>query len=95
MRDALRSVMGTSDGRAALWALLERCNTFGGSYTGDAFSTAYAEGRRSVGVETLGWLQGLDPGRYALMLKEQLEQATTELLKAQYEADPGKTPPID
>jgi len=80
-RRTVSAVLSTAEGRAFAWGLLERANTFGSSYTGEALSGAYAEGRRSIGLDVMRELQTLEPSHYSLMVREQTDARTRELLE--------------
>ena len=65
--DQIKAVMGTKDGREMIFTILDRCQLQSPSFNTNALSMAYAEGRRSVGLD----LQHFIPtDLYLLMLKE-------------------------
>jgi len=73
---ALRNVMSTSAGRKVVYALLDDCNLFGSSFTGNS-QTFYLEGRRDVGLTLLGWLEEADPTMYPKLLMDNIESKGT------------------
>lgn len=62
----------STSGRRLTWSLLRDTGVFGPSYTGDALSGAYAEGRRSVGIQLMLDCQRAAPRLYVQMLAEHL-----------------------
>mgnify|MGYP001619698677 CR=1 FL=1 len=50
---ALLSVLRLPHGRRVLWRLLGDARTFGTTFAGKALTSAFNEGRRSLGVELL------------------------------------------
>jgi hypothetical protein len=57
-------------GRAWARELLERCHIFQPSYTGEAFSTAFKEGERNIGLYLLQAIMHAAPEAYIQMMKE-------------------------
>lgn len=84
----LRNVMGTAAGRRFVWRLIdEHAGTFGGSFSSDALTTAFNEGRRSVGRELMTEAQRLATSAYMDMLREHLDAQHMELeLRTEEEA---------
>lgn len=67
-RDQVKATMSTKDGREMIFSILDLCQLQVSSFNTNALSMAFAEGRRSVGLD----LQGiLDPDLDLLMLREQ------------------------
>lgn len=83
--------MGTREGRTFVYAWLQRCNLYGGSYTGEALSSAYAEGRRSVAIELSLELQRAAPSEYSLMVGEKVAAVATAELRRQADESPDET----
>ena len=82
-REDLRAVLDTAAGRRVLWSLLDAAGVYGASYTGEAISTAYAEGRRAIGITLLQKIEDLAPGSFLTMQREVLdEKQTVEALRA-------------
>lgn len=79
LREAdLRAVMATGSGRRLVWRLIDdAAGTFGGTYTGEALSGAYGEGRRSIGIALMAEAQRVARVDYVRMLAESLEARTT------------------
>lgn len=71
----LRATLDTSRGRRILWSVLAQAGVYGRSFTGDALSTAYNEGRREVGIALLERVERSAPGAYLKMMKEALDEA--------------------
>lgn len=73
----LRGWLSTPGGQRVAWSLIDRlCNVFGLSFArdekgmGDPLSSAFNEGRRSVGVELMRELQDIAPKEYRAMVSE-------------------------
>jgi len=70
----VREVMSTKAGRRLMHHVLEVvCATFAESYTGEAFSSAYAQGRRAAGLRLQALLQQYAPAEFVLLLGEELQ----------------------
>lgn len=67
-RDQVKAAMSTKDGREMIFSILDLCQLQVSSFNTNALSMAFAEGRRSVGLDLQG---SLDPDLYLLMLREQ------------------------
>lgn len=70
--DDMRAVMGSVEGRRFVWRLLNESGLFGSSYTGEAISGAYGEGRRAVAVKLMADLQAESRDAYVRMVAERL-----------------------
>lgn len=82
----MQAVMGTQAGRRFVWQVLAgRCGTFGASFTGEALTGAFNEGRRAVGLELMAALQEVCPEAYLAMLGE-ASSAQTEDVHTRKEA---------
>lgn len=66
--DQLKSTMSTKDGREMVFSILDLCQLNASSFSTNALSMAFAEGRRSVGLDLQRFC---DPESYLQMLKEQ------------------------
>lgn len=67
-RDQVKAAMSTKDGREMIFSILDLCQLQVSSFNTNALSMAFAEGRRSVGLDLQG---SLEPDLYLLMLREQ------------------------
>ena len=75
-KDDLRAVLGTAYGRRVIWKLVGRCGVFRASFVqGEADSTAYNEGRRSIGSQLLMEIFDVTPEAYKEMAKQAKEDA--------------------
>jgi hypothetical protein len=86
VEDALRSVMDTPDGRTVFRWLLSS-NVTGltsNAYFSDSNRTAWAEGRRSVGVEVLTVLEHVAPGSYARLVTEGAAESKEDKIHAEH-----------
>ena len=76
LRDAndFRTLLELQPGRRFLWRWIDDVTgAFGLSYSGDPLSTAYAEGRRSIGIRLMAEAQAVSSDLYLLMLQEAME----------------------
>lgn len=69
----LRAVMSSPQGRRFVWRLLDAAGVFSASYTADPNSTAYAEGRRAMGLWLMREAQTVARDPYVAMVREALE----------------------
>jgi hypothetical protein len=80
-RDAqdLRAVMSTLEGRRLLWTIIDDWGgAFSGSFTGDALTGAYSEGRRSLAIDLMRQLQAAAPADYMRALQEAVGERQEE-----------------
>lgn len=73
-------LMGERRGRRIWHRLLERAGIYHTSYTGEALSSAFKEGRRNLGLELMNELLQHCPSRLSEMQRENLkhERSSTE-----------------
>ena len=69
----VRELASTRAGQEVLWRILELCNIYTDSFTGNS-STFYNEGRRSVGLQILAFLEDADPTIYPRLILQKLNQ---------------------
>lgn len=67
----LRQVLSTPRGRRFVWRMLSMARIYEQSFTGDALTTAFNEGRRAVGNQLLAELNETAPDAFITMLQEQ------------------------
>lgn len=80
----VRAVLSSPAGRRFFWRLVDDvAGAFGRSYDGTPLGTAFAEGRRSVGLALLTEAQRVAPADYVHALQEALaaQEETRLLLK--------------
>lgn len=65
----LGTLMGSKQGRAYAWWLLDRCGVFRTSFTGNS-ATFFNEGRRDIGLQVLADIQREFAEQYMQMTKE-------------------------
>ncbi len=70
--DDMRTVMGTTEGRRFVWRLLNEAGLFSSSYTGEAISGAFSEGKRAFAVRLMADLQLESRDAYVRMVAERL-----------------------
>lgn len=69
-RDDLSALMALPQGRRFIHGELERRGVFRTTFSPDPYTTAFAEGRRSAGLELLAEAQESAPRLYINMLSE-------------------------
>ena len=69
----LKYILSTVGGRDFLWRLLTECGIYHASFTGEAPTTFFNEGKRHIGLWSLDEIFKADLGAYALMMKENEE----------------------
>lgn len=90
LRD-LSAVCHTREGRRFVWRTLTASGVFRVSFVqGEPESTAFNEGRRSLGLSLMADLHELDPSLYGRMGKEALDEEKKQAEPAA-EADPQPT----
>lgn len=67
----ISGIMATPGGRAWMHDYLAFCAVFGSTYTGEALSSAFQEGRRAVGLRLLADVMRACPDMYIQMMREQ------------------------
>lgn len=70
-KDQLKNAMSSKDGREMIFSILDLCQLNASSFSTNALFMAFAEGRRSVGLDLQSRIDG---ELYLLMLKEQHER---------------------
>ena len=65
-----RAVLQSPAGRRFIWRWLESCGLHGASFTGEALSSAHAEGKRAVAVAVVAEAQRVDSRAYVMMVEE-------------------------
>lgn len=70
--DDMRAVMGSVEGRRFVWRLLNEAGLFSSSYTGEAISGAFSEGKRAFAVGLMADLQLESRDAYVRMVAERL-----------------------
>lgn len=63
-------LMGSEQGRAYVWRLLERAGIFASSFNSDALVMALLEGRKVEGLRHLELINELCPNQYFVMVSE-------------------------
>lgn len=68
--EALAWAMDDPRGRRLIWSLLERAGVYRTTFTGEALSGAFAEGRRDQGLFLLDAVLRVSPAHYETMMRE-------------------------
>lgn len=67
--DDLRAVLDTQPGLRLMWRILKEAGVFMTSFTGEAPSTFFNEGRREIGLRILADIIDVRPDAYLNMVK--------------------------
>lgn len=78
IRSGAQYMMGNRTGRAFMWYLLEQSGVFNEGFSSDALVMARASGRRSGGLQLMQLIDTFTPEKYARMVEEAREDATTK-----------------
>ena len=70
LRSAFQWLLADRRGRRLAWWLLQETGIYRTSFTGDAATTAFQEGRRDIGLKVLHRMHEAAPDAYAQMLNE-------------------------
>jgi|GEM_PF-970952 len=65
-----KKLIGTYEGRAFVWRILEKCEVYQTTFTGDALTSAFKEGKRFIGLAVMGEVFTASPVVYRLMQDE-------------------------
>ena len=70
----LRLICETEHGRRFIWRLIEQAGVWRTTYTGEALSAAFAEGKRNTGLKVFSDVMEACPDQYLAMAKEASEE---------------------
>lgn len=73
----VKNLLSTETGRSWVWRFLEFCHVYTQSFDGEALSTVFNEGQRSVGNKFLIEITKADPDAYVAMMKEAADDRYT------------------
>ena len=65
-------ILSLPSGKRFLWRILETSGIHTPAYSADGRDLAYREGRRSLGLDILGWLGAVQPDALIRILTEEL-----------------------
>lgn len=65
--------LDTQSGRAMLWWILEQCALFQQSHSGNALHTAFACGKKEIGLFLVGRIEAVDPAGFVRMQMEKIQ----------------------
>ncbi len=85
----IRNLMSTIEGRAWAWRFLAGCHIFSTSFTGEALTSAFAEGERNVGQRFLNTITDTCPDAYIQAMREAHERSATSERRSSPEPDGG------
>jgi hypothetical protein len=83
----VQSLMSSPAGRAWMLSHLEICSIFGTTFTGDALRSAFAEGRREIGLRLLADIMHAAPDAYIQMMKESTDGRRSDLDRSDRDND--------
>ena len=69
-KEGLGRIMDSLEGRMWMWALLEVCGIYHTSFSENALTMAFAEGRRDIGLRIVADIIKISPAQYARMVEE-------------------------
>lgn len=70
----LRLICATEHGRRFIWRLIEQSGVWRTTYTGEALSAAFAEGKRNTGLKVFSDVMEACPDLYLVMANEASEE---------------------
>ncbi|MCJ7050770.1 MULTISPECIES: hypothetical protein [Klebsiella pneumoniae complex] len=70
----LRLICETEYGRRFIWRLIEQAGVWRTTYTGEALSAAFAEGKRNTGLKVFSDVMEACPDQYLAMAGEAREE---------------------
>jgi hypothetical protein len=73
IKAGVSATMDTAHGRAFLWWLLAECGVFHQSHSPNALNTAFACGKREVGLLLIERIGSVDPAGFVRMQMERIE----------------------
>lgn len=76
--EGLSLALGNRNGRRWLWAHLADCGVFTQTFTGDALTSAFNEGKRSLGLGLLNDIVTHFPETYVQMMREANERTSSD-----------------
>ena len=84
----LRVVLSSRPGRRFFWRVLVDSGVFASTFTGDALSGAFKEGRRAQGLDLMLEAQKVAPMKYLLTVEEAASDAreAAQLLEVELKA---------
>jgi hypothetical protein len=83
----VQSIMASPGGRAWMLDQLEFCAVFHTTFTGDALSSAFKEGHRTVGLRLLAGIMRACPDAYIQMMKESTDGRRPDLDRSDRDDD--------
>jgi len=84
---SVQSIMASLGGRSWMRDQLEFCAVFHTTFTGDALSSAFNEGRRTVGLRLLDYVMQACPDAYIQMMKESTNVRSPDLDRSDRDDD--------
>lgn len=72
---AYRDLMKTAEGKAVIWDILGMCGIYVSSFSGDANTTFFLDGKRSIGLQILERLEHADSTIYPRLCLEIMKNA--------------------
>jgi hypothetical protein len=85
----IRGVMALGPGRRWILEVLELCHIFRTTFSGEALTSAFAEGERNVGLRILGDVISSCPDQYIQMMREKNARDSTGRSARADDAEPG------
>jgi len=73
VHNGFAQMLGTLEGRRALWWIFEQCNPLQSAFSEDDRKTNFLLGEKNVGLKLLARLEEVDPGAWLKLRVDQLE----------------------
>ena len=88
-RAVITSLMSTAFGREWIWDILASCHCFATTFSGDALTSAFAEGERNVGLRLLSDILTACPDQYIQAQRESNERSSLDERRSSPVSDGG------
>src|SRR5215469_11695668 len=89
MAEVVSNLMSYEAGREFVWNILSDCMVFSTTFTGDALTSAFNEGRRSAGCALLASIMLACPDQYIQAQRESNERSSLNERRSRAESDGG------
>ena len=88
-RQVITQLMSTTFGREWMWDVLSRCHCFSTTFSGDALTSAFAEGQRAIGLSLLSDIMIACPDSYLQAQRESNERSSLDERRSGPQSDGG------
>ena len=91
----IREIMSTTTGRMWMWDHLAECSIFHQTFTSDPLTTAFNEGRRSIGLSVMADILRTCPDQYITAMRESHDRDTLIEQRSGPISNGGNPGPVD